>query len=107
MRVKDLLPAAGLVTVCMTWLVIATLRPLPGQTEVGVVFPPTLDSPGLFRRIAAADVRIVRFGGWPFIAIVTRDHPDTLERLAHAGALFTINPKFIGGCLVTLPGKAS
>ena len=107
MRLKDFIPAAALVAVCIGWLAVATLRPLPGQTQVGVVFPPTLDSLGVMQRIAAADARIVRVGGWPFIAIVTRDHADTLDRLARAGALFTINPKVLGGCLAGLPGRTS
>ena len=40
MRIRDFLPATSLVAVCVLWLAFATLRPQPGQSQIGVVFPP-------------------------------------------------------------------
>ena len=99
MTFRNLLPATLLVAVCILWLAAATLRPQPGQLQIGVVFPPTLSGSQVLARIADAGGRLVRQGAWPFIAVVTLDTPETLARLNDRGALFTINPLALGGCL--------
>ena len=99
MRIRDLLPAAMLVGACIIWLAAATLRPQPGQSQVGVIFPPSLAGTEVLARIADAGGRLVREGAWPFIAVVALDQPETLTRLRDAGALFTVNPLALGSCL--------
>tara|TARA_R110000868_G_scaffold13586_1_gene63189 strand:- start:112 stop:429 length:318 start_codon:yes stop_codon:yes gene_type:complete len=99
MTFRNLLPATLLVVVCVLWLAAATLRPVPGQTQVGVVFPPGLDGDQVLARIADAGGRLVREGAWPFIAVIALDTPETLARLSDQGALFTVNPLALGGCL--------
>ena len=99
MRFRDFLPAALLAGFCLFWLAAATLRPQPGQSQIGVVFPPTLSGAQVLARIADAGGRIVREGAWPFIAVVALDQPETLTRLGDAGALFTVNPIALGSCL--------
>ena len=88
-----------LVAACVAWLAVATLRPQPGQTQVGVVFSPALTGTEVLARIADAGGRLVREGAWPFIAVVTADDPQTLRRLGESGALFTVNPLALGSCL--------
>lgn len=99
MRIRDLFPAAALVVTCVMWLAAATLRPQPGQTQVGIVFSPTLTGTEVLARIADAGGRLVREGAWPFIAVVALDRPETLVRLSEQGALFTVNPLALGSCL--------
>ncbi|MEQ8506478.1 MAG: hypothetical protein RIB80_14225 [Rhodospirillales bacterium] len=106
MTFKNLLPATLLVAVCIAWLAIASLRPQPGQTQLGVVFPPDLNQIQVLSRIADAGGRLVREGAWPFIAVVAVDGPDITARLRDAGALFTVNPLVLGSCL-TRPAVAS
>ncbi len=99
MRIRDLVPAAILVGVCIFWLAAATLRPQPGQSQVGVIFPPSLTGTEVLARIADAGGRLVREGAWPFIAVVALDTPETLAHLGDQGALFTVNPLALGSCL--------
>lgn len=99
MRIRDLLPAAMLVGVCIFWLAAATLRPQPGQSQVGVIFPPSLTGTEVLARIADAGGRLVREGVWPFIAVVALDRPETLARLRDRGVLLTVNPLALGSCL--------
>jgi hypothetical protein len=99
MRLRDFAPAAMLAAICIFWLAAATLRPHPGQSQVGVVFPPTLTGSQVLARIADAGGRLVREGAWPFIAVVAIDQPETLTRLHDRGALFTVNPLALGSCL--------
>ncbi|HBC06797.1 MAG TPA: hypothetical protein DC046_04350 [Rhodospirillaceae bacterium] len=99
MRIRDLLPTAMLVGFCILWLAIAALRPQSGQSQIGVVFPPSLTETEILARIADAGGRLVREGAWPFIAVVALDTPETLTRLGSQGALFTVNPLALGSCL--------
>ena len=99
MRFRDFMPAAGLASGCLLVLAAASLRPQPGQDQVGVVFPPSLDGTQVLARIAEAGGRLVRPGAWPFIAVVAIDGPETLARLESQGALFTVNPLMLGACL--------
>lgn len=105
MRIRDLLPAMALVLVCISWLGVAMLRPQPGQSQVGVVFPPYLDATDVLGRIAESGGRLIREGAWPFVAVVSLDEPDTLNRLSALGALFTVNPLALGSCF-TSPAAA-
>jgi hypothetical protein len=106
MRIRDFLPAAALVVVCVFWLAAATLRPQPGQTQIGVVFPPNIGAQDVLARIAEAGGRLVREGAWPFIAVVAMDDARVLARLDDLGVLFTVNPLALGGCL-TRPAATS
>tara|TARA_B100000965_G_scaffold156159_1_gene130111 strand:+ start:1365 stop:1691 length:327 start_codon:yes stop_codon:yes gene_type:complete len=99
MRIRDYLPAAALVAVCVGWLAVATLRPQPGQTQIGVVFPPGFTGQDVLSRVADAGGRLVREGAWPFIAVIAADDARVLARLDELGALFTVNPLALGGCL--------
>jgi len=99
MRIRDVIPAAILAAACLLVLAAASLRPLPGQDQVGVVFPPSLDDAQVLARVAEAGARLVRPGAWPFIAVVAVDGPHTLARLEDLGALFTVNPLVLGACL--------
>ena len=106
MRIRDFLPATSLVAVCVLWLAFATLRPQPGQSQIGVVFPPNYSGQDVLTRIADAGGRLVREGAWPFIAVVAADDAHVLARLDDLGALFTVNPLALGGCLTRPAGAA-
>jgi hypothetical protein len=96
-----------LALICIFWLAAATLRPVPGSTQVGVVFPPQFTATDVLARISAAGGRLVREGAWPFIAVVTFDEPRTPARLESLGALFTVNPLILGSCVTRPPARAS
>ena len=99
MGIRDFLPATALVSVCILWLAVATLRPQPDQMQIGVVFPPNYSGQDVLSRVADAGGRLVREGAWPFIAVVAADDARVLARLDELGALFTVNPLALGGCL--------
>ena len=99
MTVRNLLPTVVLVVFSVLWLAAASLRPQPGQEQIGVVFPPNMDGTEVLAHIADAGGRLVREGAWPFIAVVAMDGADTLSRLEKNGALFTVNPLALGNCL--------
>lgn len=102
MRLRDVLPAAGLVVFTIGWLAAAMLRPEPGTRQVGLIFPPQYSATEVLSRIADSGGRLVREGAWPFIAVVSFDGPNTPAQAEKLGALFTVNPLVLGSC-VTRP----
>src|SRR5262245_2808165 len=66
---------------------------------VGVVFAPWTGADAAFVRAVEAGGRFVRFGGLPFIVVVTPEAADYAERVGAAGALLVVDTVALVDCL--------
>lgn len=82
------------------------LTPRDPMGGVAAIFAPWSDAETTFVRSVDAGTRFVRFGGFPFIAVVMPENADASARLRAAGAWFIADPKALAACL-SLAGRNS
>jgi hypothetical protein len=76
-----------------------TMEP-PAAGPVAVLFPPWWDAARSMQAAATAGV-IVRFGALPFVVVIMPDGSTPTGVLRAAGAWLILDPRGLGGCLVT------
>jgi hypothetical protein len=79
-------------------IALAPRDPLQG---VAVIFSPWTDADTAFVRAVEAGGRFVRFGGLPFIVVVTPETADYADRVRAAGGLFLADPQILAACLLS------
>lgn len=97
--VFDAVLLAGMAFVSLfasAWIMLKPRDPLVG---VAAVFAPWSSAEATFLKSVEAGTRFVRFGGFPFIAVVMPDSADASARLRAAGAWFIADPKALAACL--------
>src|SRR5215831_7592860 len=74
---------------------------LPDQPAdgVAVIFAPWTAADQTFSRAVQSGGRFVRYGGFPFIAVVMPDSKDYSQRMLDAGAWLVVDPKVLAACL--------
>ena len=110
-RFIDVAPALALATAAFLSVFLFTLAPSAKTSaaetgQVAVVFPPWIDLAEATMRTARADGRPVRQGLFGNILVVQPDDGDFVTKIYAQGALLVIDPKVLGGCLVTDPTTA-
>jgi len=97
-RIKAALPAGLLILAGTIGLGAAELRPQPKPgVPLGVYLAGQKSSDAL-RVIAAADGRLVTFGGWLGTPIAVSDDPDFAAKLYRAGATLVFRADGAVGC---------
>jgi hypothetical protein len=76
------------------------LAPRDPANGVAVIFPPWTTADSTFTHAVEAGGRFVRFGGLPFIAVVTPDDAGYADRIRAAGAWMIADPQALAACLV-------
>ncbi len=76
-----------------------TLQP-PASGPVAALFPPWWDAARTMQAASSAG-SIARFGALPFVVVIVRDGSASNGRLRDAGAWLILDPRGLGGCLVT------
>jgi hypothetical protein len=97
-----LLDATLLVTVAFVSLLASgylVLKPRDPASGVAAFFAPWSNTETTFLRSVEAGTRFIRFGGFPFIAVVMPEDADAYARLRAAGAWFIADPKALAACL--------
>ena len=79
---------------CLCWL-----RPPDPDRGVAVIFSPWTAAGDALAQSAAAGGRFVRFGAFPFIAVVVPDGPGYVDRVLGRGAWFALDPSALAACL--------
>jgi hypothetical protein len=106
-RLGRALEAAALAVFALaSFLLVARigLAPRDPSQGVGVVFAPWTGADAAFVRAVEAGGRFVRFGGLPFIVVVTPEAADYADRVRAAGALFIVDPLILAACLPSSSG---
>src|SRR5262245_35054824 len=106
-RLGRALEAAALAVFALaSFLLVARigLAPRDPSQGVGVVFAPWTGADAAFVRAVEAGGRFVRFGGLPFIVVVTPEADDYADRVRSAGALFIVDPLILAACLPSSSG---
>jgi hypothetical protein len=89
------------VTAAMTVVgTVAVLAPPPDPDRgVAVIFSPWTAAGDALAQSSAAGGRFVRFGAFPFIAVVVPDGPGYVDRVLGRGAWFALDPSALAACL--------
>jgi hypothetical protein len=66
---------------------------------VAVIFAPWTAADQTFSRAVQSGGRFVRYGGFPFIAVVIPNNEDYSQRMLDAGAWLVVDPKVLAACL--------
>ncbi len=74
-------------------------EPRDASAGVAVLFAPWTSANDALARSVMAGASFVRFGGYPFIVIVTPDDAGYLSRARAAGAIFIADPQALAACL--------
>jgi hypothetical protein len=74
------------------------LKPQDPLKTVAVVFAPWTSAADVLSRAAASGARFVRFGGFPFIAVVIPDDATYPDRMFDDGAWLVVDSQNPGGC---------
>lgn len=93
--------------ILLGWMVLISLfasgylmlKPRDQGNGLAAVFAPWSNAETTFLRSVEAGTRFVRFGGFPFIAVVMPEGADASARLRAAGAWFIADPKALAACL--------
>jgi len=87
-------------TIVSFFLIVRTgLAPQNPANGVAVVFAPWTSAESALTRATDPGGRFVRYGGFPFIAVVMPDTADYPERILAGGALFVLDPQALAACL--------
>jgi hypothetical protein len=79
---------------------VAVLAPASNPDRgVAVIFPPWIAAGDALAQSAAASGRFVRFGAFPFIAVVVPDDAGYVDRVLRRGAWFALDPAALAACL--------
>lgn len=83
----------------LIWIAGMSLSPRePGQA-VAVIFPPWTDAKAAFERATEAGGRFVRYGAWPFVAVVAPETQSYSGNVRANGAWFVADPQKLAACL--------
>jgi hypothetical protein len=82
------------------------LKPHDPASGVAIIFAPWTTSEQTLARSVDAGGRFVRYGGYPFIAVVVPEAPDYSSRIFSAGALFVVDPRALAACLTAIASQA-
>jgi hypothetical protein len=66
---------------------------------VAVIFSPWTPADEALSQSSAAGGRFVRFGAFPFIAVVVPDDDGYVDRVLRRGAWFALDPAALAACL--------
>jgi hypothetical protein len=75
------------------------LKPRDPANGVAVVLAPWTSAEVTLARATDPGSRFVRFGGFPFIAVVIPERADYLERMLTGGAVLVLDPQALAACL--------
>ena len=84
-----------------SWIAVAvlSLQARAGAEVVAVAFPPWWRAERALLAAASANASIVRMTAIPALLVVRPDRDGGLSRLYEAGALLTMDPQAIAGCV--------
>jgi hypothetical protein len=74
------------------------LSPKDPSTGVALIYAPWTSASQTLVQSVSAGARFVRFGSFPFIAVVIPERPDYAERVT---AWAVVDPQVLAGCLGT------
>ena len=74
------------------------LQPRDPANGIAVVFAPWTSAGAVLTRATDAGGRFVRYGGFPFIAVVMPETPDYSSRILAEGALLALDPRALAAC---------
>jgi hypothetical protein len=93
----------GIVTVLICASLLAILRlglsPANPSAGVAVIYSPWTTARETLTQAVGAGARFVRFGAFPFIAVVIPERPDYVERVTRSSAWLVMDPQVLAGCL--------
>ncbi len=98
-RLKDLLPALGLLLFSTVSVFLATLRPAEDRDQFAVVAPPWYSLMQTAALVARAGGSIVGAGGYGNVIIAHSNHAAFQDALYQAGAWLVLDPLLLRGCL--------
>jgi hypothetical protein len=75
------------------------LKPRDPLSGVAVMFAPWTSAEATLARATDPGSRFVRYGGFPFIAVVIPERADYPERMLAGGAVFVLDPQALAACL--------
>lgn len=78
------------------------LAPRDPAQGVAVIFAPWTAPEETLTQAVAGGSRFVRFGGFPFIAIVIPDNTKYPDRMLSAGAWLVVDPQTLAACAAAL-----
>jgi hypothetical protein len=87
---------SGAALIATTALLAAPPSPDSG---VAVIFSPWTPADEALSQSSAAGGRFVRFGAFPFIAVVVPDDDGYVDRVLRRGAWFALDPAALAACL--------
>jgi hypothetical protein len=74
------------------------LKPHDSANGVAVVFAPWTSAEATLARATDPGGRFVRFGGFPFIAVIIPETPEYSTRILGEGALLALDPQALAAC---------
>ena len=74
------------------------LKPHDSANGVAVVFAPWTSAEATLSRATDPGGRFVRFGGFPFIAVIIPEARDYSTRILGEGALLVLDPQALAAC---------
>ncbi len=85
------------------------LTPRNPSEGVAVIFAPWTAPEKTLLRAVEGGSRFVRFGGYPFIAVVIPDNAQYSDHMLDAGAWLVIDPQALAACsaVFSFAGRAS
>ena len=98
-RCFDVALIASLTIVSFFIIARTGLAPRNPAGGVAVVFPPWTSAAAALVRATNPGSRFVRYGGFPFIAVVIPDDADYPRRILADGALLVLDPQALAACL--------
>jgi hypothetical protein len=82
------------------------LKPRDPANGVAVMFAPWTSAEATLARATDPGSRFVRYGGFPFIAVVIPERADYPERMLAGGAVFVLDPQALAACFSGLGLKS-
>ena len=89
------------VLICASFLATLRIGLVPNNSAAGVavVYAPWTTAEETMARAVEAGARFVRFGGFPFIAVVMPEQPDYVEHVMKGSAWLAVDPQALAACL--------
>jgi hypothetical protein len=101
----------GIITFLICASLVAVLRvglaPTNPAAGVAVIYSPWTSARETLVQAVSAGARFVRFGAFPFIAVVIPERPDYVERAARGSAWLVVNPEALAGCFGATPSNTA
>jgi hypothetical protein len=98
-RLVDVGLIAAITIASLAFILRVGLVPSNPAAGVAVIYAPWTTPDQTMVRAVSAGARFVRFGGFPFIAVVMPEKPDYVARVLAGSALFAVDPQVLGACL--------